>query len=78
MDLEERGKGKENEGASVILKNIRWEGRGYKDVNLTLLKNGRRKVEGQGRVMKRVVSTKIKYTHNGCTLRYPFEHQAKY
>jgi hypothetical protein len=78
MDLGERGKAKENEGASVILKNIRWDGRGYKDVNLTLLKNGRQKVKEEGRVMKRVVSTKLKYNHNGCTLRYPFEYQVKY
>jgi hypothetical protein len=32
MGLGERGKGKENGRASVILYNIRYEGRGYKDV----------------------------------------------
>jgi hypothetical protein len=32
MELGERGKGKENNRASVILYNIRCEGRGYKDV----------------------------------------------
>jgi hypothetical protein len=32
MELRGRGKGKENDGASVILHNLRCEGRGYKDV----------------------------------------------
>jgi hypothetical protein len=32
MDLEERGKGKENDKPPVILHNIRCEGRVYKDV----------------------------------------------
>jgi hypothetical protein len=32
MELEERGKGKENDRASVILQNIICEGRRYKDV----------------------------------------------
>jgi hypothetical protein len=32
MELGEKGKGKENERASVILHNIRCEGSGYKDV----------------------------------------------
>jgi hypothetical protein len=32
MELGERGKGKENDRASVISHTIRWEGRGYKDV----------------------------------------------
>jgi hypothetical protein len=32
MELKERGKGKENDRASVISYNVRWEGRGYKDV----------------------------------------------
>jgi hypothetical protein len=32
MELEERGKGKENARASVISHNIKYEGRGYKDV----------------------------------------------
>jgi hypothetical protein len=32
MELGERGKGKENNRASVILYNIRCEVRGYKDV----------------------------------------------
>jgi hypothetical protein len=32
MELMERGKGKENDRASVILYNIIHEGRGYKDV----------------------------------------------
>jgi hypothetical protein len=32
MELEERGEGKENDRASVILHNTRCEGRGYKDV----------------------------------------------
>jgi hypothetical protein len=32
MELRERGKGKENDKASVIWHNIRCEGRGYKDV----------------------------------------------
>jgi hypothetical protein len=32
MELRERGKGKENDRASVISHNIRCEGRGYKDV----------------------------------------------
>jgi hypothetical protein len=31
MELGERGKGKENDSTSVILHNIRYEGRGYKD-----------------------------------------------
>jgi hypothetical protein len=32
MELRERGKGKESDRATVILHNIRCEGRGYKDV----------------------------------------------
>jgi hypothetical protein len=32
MELRERGKGRENDRASVILHTIRCEGRGYKDV----------------------------------------------
>jgi hypothetical protein len=32
MELRERKKGKENDRASVILHNIRCEGRGYRDV----------------------------------------------
>jgi hypothetical protein len=32
MELWERRKGKQNDRASVILHNIRCEGRGYKDV----------------------------------------------
>jgi hypothetical protein len=32
MELEERGKRKENDRGQVILHNIRCEGRGYKDV----------------------------------------------
>jgi hypothetical protein len=32
MELGEREKGKENDRASVILRNTRFEGRGYKDV----------------------------------------------
>jgi hypothetical protein len=32
MELGERGKGKENDRASVTLHNIRYECRGYKDV----------------------------------------------
>jgi hypothetical protein len=32
MELGERGKGKENDRASVILHTIRCEGRGYEDV----------------------------------------------
>jgi hypothetical protein len=31
MELRERGKGKENDRASVILHDITYEGRGYKD-----------------------------------------------
>jgi hypothetical protein len=33
MELRERGKGKENNRASVISHNIRCEGRGYKNVH---------------------------------------------
>jgi hypothetical protein len=32
MELRERGKGKENDRASVISHSIRCDGRGYKDV----------------------------------------------
>jgi hypothetical protein len=32
MEPRERRKGKENDSASVVLHNIRCEGRGYKDV----------------------------------------------
>jgi hypothetical protein len=39
VELVERGKGKENDRTSVILQNIRCEGRGYKDVYWKLLKN---------------------------------------
>jgi hypothetical protein len=38
MGLRERGKGKENDRASVILHNIRYEGRGNKDLYWKLLK----------------------------------------
>jgi hypothetical protein len=33
MELRERGKGEEKDRASVILYNIRCEGRGYKDTH---------------------------------------------
>jgi hypothetical protein len=42
----ERGKGKENNRASVISQTIRGEGRGYTDVYQKLLKNGGREVKG--------------------------------
>jgi hypothetical protein len=32
MELRDRGKGRENDGASVMSHNIRCEGGGYKDV----------------------------------------------
>jgi hypothetical protein len=32
MELRERGKGKENDGASVISHTIRCQGRGYEDM----------------------------------------------
>jgi hypothetical protein len=46
MELRERRKGKENDRASVIFRNIRCEGRGYKDVHQKLLKNWRWEVKG--------------------------------
>jgi hypothetical protein len=39
MELRERGKGKENNRASVISHNIRCEGKGYKYVYWKLLKS---------------------------------------
>jgi hypothetical protein len=33
MELWERGKGKENDRASIILYNIRYKGNGYKDMH---------------------------------------------
>jgi hypothetical protein len=40
MELWERGKGKESDGASVTLHATRCEGRGYKNVYWKMLKNG--------------------------------------
>jgi hypothetical protein len=40
--------GKENDRASVILPNIRCEGRGYKDVRWKLLKTGGGEIKGKG------------------------------
>jgi hypothetical protein len=46
MELGEWGKVKENDRVSVMLHNIRCEGRGYKNVYWKLLKNGEWEVKG--------------------------------
>jgi hypothetical protein len=41
MELGERGKRKENDRASVISHNLRWEGRRYKDLKAVVKWGGR-------------------------------------
>jgi hypothetical protein len=45
---------------------------------LKAVKNGGWEVKGKGRVMEGFEWTKVKYTHSGLTVKYPFEHQLKY
>jgi hypothetical protein len=46
MELGERGKGKESDRAPIISHNVRYEGRGNKDVYLKMLKNEGWEVKG--------------------------------
>jgi LEA14-like dessication related protein len=72
MELGERRKGKQNDGASIISHIIRCEHRRYKDVYRKLLKNGAEcKIKVKGRVFKGIEQTKVKYSCSGASIETP-------